>query len=120
MAQEVAKPRARPSRSCDHADIAPGGSPAQRATTAMQSGPSAHIHHCRPLPFHFCGRAPELAQLERALEGTDVSLVAFVGPGGQGKTALVQHWLGGLRSIGPAAPDVVLWSFYRGKDADLC
>jgi len=58
--------------------------------------------------------------LDQALAGGEPSLVALVGPGGQGKTAIVQHWLqqfvGGARS----AEGVFLWSFYRGKDADLC
>jgi hypothetical protein len=61
---------------------------------------------------------PELALLDQALAGDDPSLVALIGPGGQGKTAIVQHWLGQLP--GRAADGVFLWSFYRGKDSDLC
>ena len=47
-------------------------------------------------------------------------MAALVGPGGQGKTAIVQHWLERMLSRKPAPDGVFLWSFYRGKDADLC
>jgi tetratricopeptide (TPR) repeat protein len=78
------------------------------------------IHHCTSEPYRFLGRAAELALLDDALAGGSASVVALVGPGGQGKTAIVQHWLGRV-AAGPARPDgVFLWSFYRGKDADLC
>jgi hypothetical protein len=46
--------------------------------------------------------------------------VAFLGPGGQGKTAIVQQWLERLTAERTRAEGVFLWSFYRGKDADLC
>jgi hypothetical protein len=79
-----------------------------------------HIHHCTSEPYRFFGRAAELALLDRALLGENPSVAAMVGPGGQGKTAIVQHWLHGLAD-GPRRPDgIFLWSFYRGKDADLC
>ena len=78
------------------------------------------LYHCTSEPYRFFGRAPELALLDRALAGEGPSVVALVGPGGQGKTAIVQHWLG-RPSAGAGRPDgVFLWSFYRGKDADLC
>lgn len=78
------------------------------------------IHHCTSEPYRFFGRSGELATLHDALGGGHASVVALVGPGGQGKTAIMQHWLGEI-SAGPQAPDgVFLWSFYRGKDADLC
>lgn len=75
------------------------------------------IHHCTSQPFRFFGRDAELALLDRALKGDQPSVAAFIGPGGQGKTAIVQHWL-----LQPAtsADGVFLWSFYRGKDSDLC
>src|SRR5262245_32497478 len=79
----------------------------------------ASIHHCASEPYRFFGRAGELALLEAALGGDDVSLVAFVGPGGQGKTAIVQHWL--QRQLTPPChwDGLFFWSFYRGKDTDL-
>src|SRR5262249_24110954 len=79
-----------------------------------------HIHHCTSEPYRFFGRAAELALLDRALLGGGPSVAAMVGPGGQGKTAIVQHWLQGLAAGPRRADGVFLWSFYRGKDADLC
>lgn len=76
------------------------------------------IHHCTSQPLHFFGRASEVALLDDALAGGAASVVAMVGPGGQGKTAIVQHWL--QRGTTSALPDgVFLWSFYRNKDSDL-
>lgn len=94
------------------------------------------IHHCTSHPLRFFGRAAELALLDSALAGNEPSVVAMIGPGGQGKTAIVQHWLS--RLLLPSEPEasakeegkslanasgsdgVFLWSFYRGKDSDLC
>src|SRR5207245_1254545 len=42
------------------------------------------------------------------------------GPGGQGKTAIVQHWLGRASERIRQLDGVFFWSFYRGKDSDLC
>jgi tetratricopeptide (TPR) repeat protein len=78
------------------------------------------IHHCTSEPYRFFGRRAELALLDAALRGGAASVVALIGPGGQGKTAIVQHWLEGLRSGADRPDGVFLWSFYRGKDADLC
>ena len=58
--------------------------------------------------------------LDRALETGEPSVVALIGPGGQGKTAILQHWLGQVAAREPAVDGVFLWSFYRGKDVDLC
>ena len=80
------------------------------------------IHHCTSEPFRFFGREAELALLDRALAGDEPSIAAMIGPGGQGKTAIVQHWLQRLLSPAPSisCDGVFLWSFYRGKDSDLC
>src|SRR4051812_37102837 len=91
------------------------------------------IHHCTSEPFAFFGREAELALLNQALATGNPSVVAFVGPGGQGKTAILQHWLGQLagershhaeRDGYPCGQlsleGVFFWSFYRGKDSDLC
>src|SRR5262249_13620837 len=78
---------------------------------------SPRVLHCTSEPLVFFGREAELALLDEALGGGAASVVALVGPGGQGKTAIVQHWLQGQRR--PVA-GLFFWSFYRGKDADLC
>jgi hypothetical protein len=75
------------------------------------------ILHCTSEPLRFFGRSAELALLDAALSKAGPSVVALVGPGGQGKTAIVQHWLQGLTQ---GVQGLFLWSFYRGKDADLC
>jgi hypothetical protein len=83
-----------------------------------------YIHHCTSQPAHFFGRGAELALLDAALEPDGPSAVALVGPGGQGKTAIVQHWLECLVARGRVdaggIDGVFLWSFYRARDADLC
>jgi len=78
------------------------------------------IHHCTSQALHFFGRAAELALLDQAVAGGEPSVAAMVGPGGQGKTAIVQHWLG--RCAGRPRPldGIFLWSFYRNKDSDSC
>jgi hypothetical protein len=78
------------------------------------------IHHCTSEPYRFFGRSAELALLDAALHGGAESVVALIGPGGQGKTAIVQHWLAGIGTRADRPDGVFLWSFYRGKDADLC
>ncbi|HYV38278.1 MAG TPA: hypothetical protein VE988_21525 [Gemmataceae bacterium] len=76
------------------------------------------IFHCTPEPFRFFGRAAELALLDQAVSDPAISVVALLGLGGQGKTAIVQHWLQTLDSR--PLDGLFFWSFYRGKDADLC
>jgi hypothetical protein len=78
------------------------------------------IRHCTSQPLRFFGRREELGVLEAALRGAEPSVVALVGPGGQGKTAIVQHWLHGLADRLDDVDGLFLWSFYRGKDSDLC
>jgi hypothetical protein len=78
------------------------------------------LHHATSQPLHFFGRQGELSLLDRALTDRGPSVVAMVGPGGQGKTAIVQHWLTGLSDRAGPIDGIFLWSFYRGKDSDLC
>src|SRR4051812_25675860 len=78
------------------------------------------IHHCTPEPLQFFGRLAELALLNQAIHDPDITVVGLMGLGGQGKTAIVQHWLQTLApAIGPF-DGLFFWSFYRGKDADSC
>lgn len=81
---------------------------------------SPAIHHCTSQPLRFFGRQQELALLDRALRGEEPSVAAMIGPGGQGKTAIAQHWLAGLDPRSGGSDGIFLWSFYRGKDSDLC
>jgi hypothetical protein len=81
---------------------------------------SPSIHHCTSEPYRFFGRTAELALLDAALAGGSESVAALIGPGGQGKTAIIQHWLERLLTTADRPAGVFLWSFYRGKDADLC
>jgi tetratricopeptide (TPR) repeat protein len=78
------------------------------------------VHHCTSEPFCFFGRAAELGLLNRALNDDDISVIGFVGAGGQGKTAILQRWL--QQQLTPPCrwDGLFFWSFYRGKDADLC
>ncbi len=78
------------------------------------------IHHSTSMPLRFHGRVAELQLLDDALFGGGPSVVAMVGPGGQGKTAIVQHWLQSLAARSDEFDALFLWSFYRGKDSDLC
>ena len=75
------------------------------------------ILHCASEPLHFFGRQAELALLDASLDSTGPSLVALLGPGGQGKTAIVQHW---LQRLVRRVDGLFFWSFYRGKDVDRC
>jgi hypothetical protein len=77
------------------------------------------ILHVTSEPYRFFGREAELALLTEAYRGGDASVVALIGPGGQGKTAIAQHWLASLQQ-GSGAAGTFLWSFYRGKEADHC
>ncbi len=87
---------------------------------AMSKRRPPAIHHSTSMPLRFHGRRAELRLLDKALFGDGPSVVAMVGPGGQGKTAIVQHWLQSLSARSDGIDALFLWSFYRGKDSDLC
>ena len=78
------------------------------------------IRHCTSQPLRFFGRAAELALLDHALFGSEPSVAALVGPGGQGKTAIVQQWLQQVAQRLDEIDGIFLWSFYRSKDSDSC
>ena len=73
--------------------------------------------HSASEPLALFGRDDELALLDASLSPTGPSVVALVGPGGQGKTAIVQTW----RERLPVPCDgVFFWSFYRVPDSERC
>ncbi|MFO0928090.1 MAG: ATP-binding protein [Gemmataceae bacterium] len=83
----------------------------------MNSQRPPRVLHCTSEPLLFFGRRDELALLDRAVFDGGPSLIALVGPGGQGKTAIVQHW---LHQAHPPLAGLFFWSFYRGKNVDQC
>lgn len=62
---------------------------------------------------HFVGRARELDALRAHLADDTVRILALVGPGGAGKTALARELTRGFDA--PFA-----WSFYEDPDAEAC
>ena len=59
------------------------------------------------------GREPELAELDAAWADPGIHVFSIVAWGGQGKTALVSHWVDQLRAEGGRGAEVILgWSFY--------
>ena len=86
----------------------------------MSQSPSVHVHHTTSHARQFVGRKGELDLLRKAWENSADSVIALVGPGGQGKTAIVQQWLEAVAETRPEPAGIFLWSFYRGKDSDLC
>jgi hypothetical protein len=78
------------------------------------------VYHCTSEPLRFFGRDAELATLTKALNDTAISVVGLIGLGGQGKTAIVHHWLQPFAAATDRLDGLFFWSFYRGKDTDLC
>jgi tetratricopeptide (TPR) repeat protein len=59
------------------------------------------------------GRNEQLAQLDKAWEDSSIHVVTIVAPGGVGKSALVNHWLGQMdKDHYRGAERVWAWSFY--------
>jgi len=78
------------------------------------------VHRLPPAP-HFVGRDDELARLCDAWASGFRGVLALVGLGGAGKTAVAARFLDDLfaGSVGPSPDGVFVWSFYQEPDAGL-
>lgn len=76
-----------------------------------------------PLPSapHFVGREAELAELHHRWQTERAGVVALVGLGGTGKTAVAARFLQELQSgkASPQAERSFIWSFYHQPDSGL-
>jgi hypothetical protein len=90
----------------------PASGPPPRESVSQP--PRIDLTHLPSGAEHFLGRGPELAALDSAwAAGSGIAVVELIAPGGTGKTALVKHWLDGLRAGGwGGAVQVFGWSFY--------
>jgi hypothetical protein len=78
------------------------------------------VHRLPPAP-HFVGRDAELARLRDAWASGFRGVLALVGLGGAGKTAVAARFLDELLAgdVGPRPDGVFVWSFYQEPDAGL-
>jgi hypothetical protein len=78
------------------------------------------VHRLPPAP-HFVGRQPELEELHRLWKDRTAGVVALVGLGGAGKTAIAARFLDELQQVDePCRPEgLLVWSFYQEPDASL-
>jgi hypothetical protein len=78
------------------------------------------VHRLPPAP-HFVGRDDELTQLRNAWASGFRGVVALVGLGGAGKTAVAARFLDDLLAgcVGPRPDGLFVWSFYQEPDAGL-
>jgi hypothetical protein len=78
------------------------------------------VAHALPLAPQFVGRDQELAELRAMWAAGSRDVIALVGLGGAGKTALAARFLEELaRSENALPPDrLFVWSFYQETDAD--
>lgn len=83
--------------------------------------PDPQVVHPRPAAPHFVGRETELAELRRLWESGFRGVLALVGLGGAGKTAVASHFLHQLSvDAGAVQPrGLFVWSFYQEPDAGL-
>jgi hypothetical protein len=78
------------------------------------------VHRLPPAP-HFVGRQDELARLCDAWAAGYRGVLALVGLGGAGKTAVAARFLDDLLAgqLGPRPAGVFVWSFYQEPDTGL-
>jgi hypothetical protein len=79
------------------------------------------VHPLPPTP-HFVGRGPELAELRTFWNDGGRGVLALIGLGGAGKTAVAARFLEALtdRPELPRPGGLFVWSFYQEPDAGLC
>jgi hypothetical protein len=102
--------------------------PVSAAAPAEPSGQLAHVNitGLPETPYEkLVGRDAELARLDAAWANPTINIISLVAEGGAGKSALVNEWLGRLRTDNYRGAQIVLgWSFYsqgtkeRGTSAD--
>ena len=83
--------------------------------------PAPFVVHPLPPAPEFVGRASELDQLSTVWNQESGGVIALVGLGGAGKTALVARFLEErlTTSRAPAVAGLFVWSFYQQPDAGL-
>lgn len=85
----------------------------ERELLVERDSPVEPAGHVLQPARHFVGRAVELDALRAQIADPAVHLVAVIGPGGAGKTALVRELTRGTASSWA-------WSFYEDPDAEAC
>jgi hypothetical protein len=82
--------------------------------------PEPCLYHRLPPAPRFFGREAEREELSRLWLGGHRGVLALVGLGGAGKTALAARFLEGLLALGGPRPGgLFVWSFYQEPDAGL-
>ncbi|WP_319687853.1 hypothetical protein [Streptomyces sp. ME19-01-6] len=95
---------------------APPRDPDPRAASRVRPLTAGIVHALPPAPT-FVGRADELAALSRFWQDGEPGVLALLGLGGAGKTALAGEFLTRLRTQGDPPPDeLFIWSFYLNQD----
>jgi hypothetical protein len=85
----------------------------------MSSLPNPRLVHPLPPAPHFVGRVGELEALHVLWQAGLQGVVALIGLGGAGKTAVAARFLEGLldRTLTPRPEGLFVWSFYQEPDA---
>src|ERR1700722_11029588 len=73
------------------------------------------VHPLPPAP-HFVGRDLEIAELRSFWQADGRGVLALVGLGGAGKTAVAARFV----AEQPTQGGLFVWSFYQEPDAGLC
>jgi tetratricopeptide (TPR) repeat protein len=92
---------------------APAAAP---AGPARPRPPDTGLIHALPPAPTFVGRADEVAAMRRFWRDGPPGVLALLGLGGAGKTALVSEFLRLLREEGEPTDPVFVWSFYVNQD----